>query len=227
MTIEEIIFQERGSDPRSFTERSLGKPLPNTDMNVKLRGENLPKSIVKAGKVLLGARDARDDAVQKREECDTALKNARITTHHAETMALAAGEGVPEDGDDLLDELERRAIKWERRAKAAIEAVPITYGAFLSTVLAERAAWTPTLKVEADKALMRIATLTRQVETAAAELEASLGVLGMYAKIDSDEAEGHTPKAAIARGPHSAAIEIALANLHEVTGRASAYLREV
>ena len=196
-------------------------------MNVKLRGENLPKSIVKAGKVLLGARDARDDAVQKREECNTELKNVRVTTHHAETMALAAGEGVPEDGDDLLDELEHRAIKWDRRAKAAIEAVPIAYGAFLSTVLAERAVWTPTLKVEADKALMRIATLTRQVETVAAELEASLGVLSMYAKIDSDEAEGHTPKAAIARGPHSAAIDIALANLHEVTGRASAHLREV
>ena len=227
MTIEEIIFQERGSDPRSLTERSLGKPLPNTDMNVKLRGENLPKSIVKAGKVLLGARDARDDAVQKREECNTELKNARVTTHHAETMALAAGEGVPEDGDDLLDELERLAKKWERRTSAAIEAVPLAYGAFLSAVLAERAAWTPTLRGAADRALMRIATLTRQVETVAAELEASLGVLGMYASIDSSEAEGHTPKAAIARGPHSAAIDIALANLHEATGRASAYLREV
>lgn len=228
-------FIERASAPSDPVARLSYVPGAN-DLRIDLPTGALPKGVRKPLQRFEAAVRVRAADVARVADAETAFNDAQIRGANLDIEEVmkdpdaAAARNLtdePSPGEALLEAAEKELKKARRALEASKGAVPMNYGELISAVTSARAEWTASLKDEAEKAVVELATLARNVEVVAAKLDSSLGLLGMFSKMDEDEIEGRTPSVAVQRGPHSAALDAAIANLGATIGRAQTTLREV
>lgn len=221
-----IEFLDRGDFRNYITRRE-----------VRLSGI-IPKRIEKAGLKLVETERARITAMEQIEAAKAALVEAKDAADRADVDEAHASP------EELLKRLEsaeetptreaakaaKKALKRAENAHVALlAATKIAYVELIAVVDKERQVWVAQARIEGEKALFEVASLTRRVEEAATKLNDATGVLSMFEGMDQTRAgddQWKLPLMALAGGPQSPNLSQATAALHQATGRASAYIRE-
>lgn len=185
---------------------------------VNLPENGVPVAVQEAVEKASRLHEAKRNGTRARDEADRALRGARHneTTRRAKSYAETGSFG---DEESPIDAAEAAAEQAQRDLEALVAAEQIAGRELNAAIAAASEPWAKSSRADAKKALVKLTTVLRMGEEAAAALRDSIGTLNMLH--DRQDGSG-TLSVQFSKQSHIFSMDAAIEGLRQAVADASA-----